>query len=231
MMKKIFSYQIWHLSSVIILIIITQLFITNNNSLMNGTLWGISTKIWFWIAIAIPILHQIYVWLIWRLELYQNTFSSRYGVKLSFKLYTIGFSILFVSRLIFIVILALSNQNSLLINPSLVYLLVAIISPIVIYLFYSVKKYFTIERAYGIDHFDKNYNEPFEKRGIFRFTDNGMYIFGLMILYLPGLLLFSSAALTVALFNHIYIWIHYFCTERPDMKVIYGGTNKNYNML
>ena len=231
MMKKIFGYQIWHLLSVIILITITQLFITNNNSLMNGTLWGISTKIWFWIAIAIPILHQIYVWLIWRLELYQNTFSSRYGVKISFKLYTIGFSILFVSRLIFIVILALSNQNSLLINPSLVYLLVAIISPIVIYLFYSVKKYFTIERAYGIDHFDKNYNEPFEKRGIFRFTDNGMYIFGLMILYLPGLLLFSSAALTVALFNHIYIWIHYFCTERPDMEVIYGGTNKNYNML
>jgi hypothetical protein len=58
--------------------------------------------------------------------------------------------------------------------------------------------------------------------GIFRFTNNGMYVYGLMILYLPGLLLFSKAALIVALFNHIYIWIHYYCTERPDMKVIYG---------
>ena len=220
-MKKIFRYQIWHLLSVVILITITQLIITNNYILMNGTLWRISTTTWFWIAITIPILHQIYVWLIWRFELYQNTFSSRYGVTKSFKLYTIGFSILFGSRLIFIIILAESNQNSLILNPFLAYLLILIISPLIIYLFYSVKKYFTIERAYGIDHFDKNYNEPKEKRGIFRFTDNGMYIFGLMILYLPGLLLFSSAALAVALFNHVYIWVHYFCTERPDMMVIY----------
>ena len=225
-MNKIFRYQIWHLVSIIILITIIQLFISKNTDVISGVLWSINTKTWFWIAITIPILHQGYVWLVWRLELYQNTFSSRYGVDKSFKMYTIGFSILFVSRLIFIIILALSNQNSLLINPSLAYLLVAMISPIVIYLFYSVKKYFTIERAYGIDHFDKNYNESFEKRGIFRFTDNGMYIFGLMILYLPGLLLFSSAALTVALFNHIYIWVHYYCTELPDMKVIYRGTTK-----
>jgi hypothetical protein len=222
-MTKIFRYQIWHLMSVIILITITQLFLTNNHELIRGTLWSISTKTWFWIAIAIPILHQVYVWLIWRFELFQNTFSSRFGVKKSFKLYTIGFSILFGSRLIFIIILAVSNQNSLTLNTFIAYLLIAIISPVVIYLFYSVKKYFTIERAYGIDHFDKNYNEPFEKRGIFRFTDNGMYIFGLMILYLPGLLLFSSAALTVALFNHIYIWVHYYCTELPDMKVIYDN--------
>ena len=60
------------------------------------------------------------------------------------------------------------------------------------------------------------------KKGIFRYTDNGMYIYGLMILYLPGLLLLSKAAMVVALFNHIYIWVHYYCTERPDMKVIYG---------
>ena len=226
-MKKVFRYQIWHLVSVIILITITQHFISNNYDIINGTLWGVNTQKWFWIAIIIPILHQTYVWLIWRLELYQNTFSSHYGVKRAFRMYTIGFSILFISRLISIIILAFSNKNSLLTNPLIVYLLVAIITPFVIYLFYSVKKYFTIERAYGIDHFDKNYNESYEKRGIFRFTDNGMYVFGLMILYLPGLLLFSKAALVVALFNHIYIWVHYYCTERPDMEEIYGKTNVN----
>ena len=226
-MKKVFRYQIWHLVSVIILITITQHFISNNYDIINGTLWGVNTQKWFWIAIIIPILHQTYVWLIWRLELYQNTFSSHYGVKRAFRVYTIGFSILFISRLISIIILAFSNKNSLLTNPLIVYLLVAIITPFVIYLFYSVKKYFTIERAYGIDHFDKNYNEPYEKRGIFRLSDNGMYVFGLMILYLPGLLLLSKAALVVALFNHIYIWVHYYCTERPDMEEIYGKTNVN----
>ena len=103
-------------------------------------------------------------------------------------------------------------------------MLAILITPLVIFLFYSVKMYFTVERAYGIDHFDKNYNAPYVKKGIFKYTDNGMYVFGLMILYLPGLLLLSKAALVVALFNHIYIWVHYYCTERPDMQEIYGKT-------
>ncbi len=45
---------------------------------------------------------------------------------------------------------------------------------------------------------------------------------GLMILYLPGLLLLSQAALLLAAFNHLYIWVHYYCTEKPDMKVIFS---------
>jgi len=54
-----------------------------------------------------------------------------------------------------------------------------------------------------------------------------MYVYGLLILYLPGLFLLSKAALLVALFNHVYIWVHYYCTEQPDMKVIYGKTPGN----
>ena len=123
-----------------------------------------------------------------------------------------------------IVLLSASNQGSLAADPRLSFLIAALITPLVLYLFYSVKKYFSVDRAFGIDHFDRNYNEPFVKGGIFRYTNNGMYIFGLMILYLPGLLLLSPAALLVALFNHIYIWVHYYCTERPDMKVIFGDT-------
>jgi len=176
MIKKIFGYQIWHLASVIILIAVTQKFISINYDTTNGELW---------------------------------------------------FSLLFVCRLIFIVILAISNQGSLSINPLYAYLIAALITPVVIYLFYSVIRYFTIERAYGIDHFDKNYSEPYVKEGIFRYTDNGMYIYSILILYLPGLLLLSKTALIVALFNHVYIWVHYYCTERPDMKVIYGKTPGN----
>ena len=81
-----------------------------------------------------------------------------------------------------------------------------------------------MERAYGIDHFEPHYNKPYIKQGIFKYTDNGMYIFGLMILYLPSLMLFSKAAFIAALFNHIYIWVHYYCTEKPDMTKIYGKT-------
>ena len=64
---------------------------------------------------------------------------------------------------------------------------------------------------------------PFERRGIFRFSSNAMYVFGFLLLWVPGLWWNSSAALVVALFNHVYIWVHYFATELPDIRRIYGG--------
>ena len=197
-------------------------YLASRPEILSGSLWGIATESWFWLAITVPVVHQVYVWLIWRLELHQSTFTKRYGLERAFKYYATGFSILFVSRLITIIILAYSNRDTLHMNPMLAYTLVLLITPLVIYLFYSVKKYFTIERAYGIDHFDKNYSEPYVKKGIFKYTDNGMYVFGLMILYLPGILLQSEAAILAALFNHVYIWVHYYFTERPDMLEIYG---------
>ena len=220
--RKIFEYQIWHLISLIVIMCAINLYLDSSSEVLNGTLWGINTKAWFWLAIAIPVIHQVYVWLIWRLELYQKTFTKRFGLKWSFKVYAAVFSLLFAGRLITIIILAYSNKGTLHITPMFSYALALLITPLVIYLFYSVKKYFTIERAYGIDHFDKNYSKPYVKKGIFKYTDNGMYVCGGMILYLPGLLLLSKAAILAALFNHIYIWVHYYFTERPDMLKIYG---------
>lgn len=222
-MKNIFQYQIWHVLAAGILLGAMKIFVVTNWDSMTGHLWGLTSVTWFWLAVSVPVIHQFYVLLVWRLELYYNSFTSRFGLKKAFRIYAVGFSILFTGRLISITILAWSNRNSLAIPPVSAYLTAGALLPVVLYLFYSVKKYFGLERAYGIDHFDKNYNKPYEKRGIFRYTDNGMYVYGLMILYLPGLLLLSKAALAVALFNHIYIWAHYYCTERPDMQMIYGN--------
>lgn len=221
--KKIFKYQQWHVVALITLLFIINVYLDNNPEILIGSLLGLTTKTWFWLAITVPILHQVYVWLVWRLELYQHSFTKRYGLNLSFKLYAIGFSVLFVSRLITISILAYSSKESLPIHPIMAYALVLLIMPLVLYLAYSVKKYFTFERAYGMDHFDKQYREPFVKQGIFKYTNNGMYVVGLMVLYLPGLLLLSKTAILVALFSHVYIWVHYYCTERPDMLEIYGN--------
>lgn len=222
--NKIFKYQFWHLLILVALLVVIGIVATSSPDVLLGSFWNLSTRFWFWLAIAVPIIHQIYVLLIWRFELYQRTFSKRFGVSKAFRIYSAGFSFLFVSRLIVIIFLSLSSKNTLSIDPAIPYGLVILITPVVIYLFYSVKKFFTIERAYGIDHFDENYNEPYVKQGIFKYTDNGMYVFGLMVLYLPGLLLFSKAAILVALFNHAYIWVHYYFTERPDMIEIYGKT-------
>ena len=84
------------------------------------------------------------------------------------------------------------------------------------------RRYFTFRRALGVDHFDPSYHSrPLVRQGIFRFTRNGMYIFGLLMAWLPGLWYASAAGLVLALFNHAYVWVHYFATERPDMKRIY----------
>jgi len=219
---NIFKHQIWHLLLLLVLILTINLYISGNPGSLRGALWHASTEFWLWLAIAVPVIHQVYVLLIWRLELYGRVFTRRLGLKRAFALYAAGFSVLFAGRLIVIIFLAVSNRDTLHVDRSLAYAVAALMTPVVVYLFYSVRTYFTFERALGIDHFDPDYRKPFVKRGIFRYTDNGMYVFGLMVLYLPGLLLLSEAALLAALFNHIYIWVHYYCTERPDMIEIYG---------
>ena len=60
MLKK----QGWHLLSLMVLLAGVAL-IAADDFLM-GQLWGISTKFWFWLALGVPIVHQIVVPVIWR---------------------------------------------------------------------------------------------------------------------------------------------------------------------
>jgi hypothetical protein len=45
-----------------------------------------------------------------------------------------------------------------------------------------------------------------------------------LALWIPGLALRSTAALALALLRHAYIWVHYYCTEKPDLDVIYSDS-------
>jgi protein-S-isoprenylcysteine O-methyltransferase Ste14 len=140
-----------------------------------------------------------------------------------FDVYAVGFSILGIARVAAVLILALSNRDTLLVDLKVLRVVALIAAIPAAYLFYSVKRYFGFKRAFGIDHFDKSYRSlPLVRKGIFRFTRNGMYVFGFCALWVPGLWFVSAAALIVALFNHLYIWVHYYSTELPDMKRIYG---------
>jgi hypothetical protein len=92
-----------------------------------------------------------------------------------------------------------------------------------LYLMYCVGRYFGFERAMGKDHFDPSYSEkPFVREGIFHYSSNAMYRFGFLGLWIPGLLAASEPALVAALFSHLYIWVHFYCTELPDIRRIYG---------
>ena len=219
---KIFKHQLWHVISLVVLLAGVYFLTIKDVSILYGSFWGIKTSNWFVLAIMCPILHQVYVLIIWRLELYYNSISKAFGAK-GFQLYKAGFAFLFMSRLLSIILLAIANAYTLSLNPILSYLIAGLLLIPAVYLFYSVRKYFGVDRAFGIDHFQPNIfkNTPFVKKGILKYSSNSMYIFGFFILYIPAFLAFSKAALVAALFNHIYIWVHYYFTELADIKVIY----------
>jgi protein-S-isoprenylcysteine O-methyltransferase Ste14 len=94
----------------------------------------------------------------------------------------------------------------------------------VVYTAWSVGRYFGIPRALGGDHFRQEYRElPLVREGAFKYSSNAMYAFVFLVFWAIALLTGSRAALASALFQHAYIWVHFYCTEEPDMQVIYGG--------
>jgi Phospholipid methyltransferase len=215
-----FEKQGWHLLSLVVLL--AGVAALAHGDVLTGSLWGISTQTWLWIAIAVPVIHQISVWLFWRLELHYGLITRWFGDK-GFPIYKVIFTIFFAGRPISLIFLGLSNYKSLAFNPWLAYGIAAILFFPFVYTMYSVAHYFGIDRAYGIDHFDPSYREkPFVKRGMFRYTDNAMYKFGFLILWSIALVFLSQAALIAAAFNHLYIWVHFYFTELPDIRHIYG---------
>jgi len=187
----------------------------------DGALLGLPTAAWFWLAVGEAVLHQVYVWICWRLELGTQRITGTLGAR-GFVLYAAGFTLLIVARPLLAVALAMSNAGTLPLDPVLSRALaVAALVPVA-YLGYSVGRYFGFQRAYGADHFDPAYRSlPIVREGIFRFSSNSMYVFGFLLLWAPALWFGSTAALVFAAFSHAYIWVHYFATERPDMRVIY----------
>jgi len=219
---KVLKYQQWHFFALIALLSLIYIYAQSDETFLNGRLWGMSTLAWYLFAISVPIIHQIYVLIVWRSELHFKSFSKLFGEK-GFKFYKVGFSMFMLSRIISIVLLACSNSMTLKLNSIYSYTLSVLLFIPASYLFYSVVKYFGIDRAVGVDHFypEKARNEPFVNQGIFKYTANGMYKYGVLILWIPGILLQSKAALSLALFSHLYIWVHYYFTELPDIKIIY----------
>ena len=219
---KFFERQLSHLVSLIVLVFAVY-WASRAEGVLSGSLYGLDTVFWFWLAIAIPIAHQVFVWITWRAELHYSTITRTFGDR-GFIYYSVIFMFLLIARPISIAFLAISNQGSLHTDTRVLNLIALVLLVPILYLFYSLVKYFGLKRALGIDHFDAGYREkPLVRKGIFKYVNNSMYIFGLLILWLPGLLLASKAALLAALFGHVYIWVHYFTVELPDMRYIYGS--------
>ena len=212
-----FRRQIWHLGGTIILFYIGTQFVDLESN--TNTFLGVRTSGWFLIAMSIPLIHQAYVWICWRSELCWKYISNTIG----FKGYVIIFFILIISRLSAIV-LCFVDYGSLYKPGLLAWILGLILFIPGAYTMYSVKKYFGFLRAAGADHFDSKYRDmPFENRGIFKWTPNAMYVFAIAIPFSFAVATGSQSMFVVAIYTYISIWLHYFCTEKPDFNVIYSN--------
>ena len=115
---NIFEKQIYHWIATIFLGI--GVYALADDAALSGQLAGLSTRTWLWLSIVVPILHQVYVWFVWRVQLKYSLFTRVFG-KNGFKIYAAGFSVLFASRLVSIIIMSISNRNSIDLNSAFWY--------------------------------------------------------------------------------------------------------------
>ncbi|MEN8241438.1 MAG: methyltransferase [Chloroflexota bacterium] len=221
MHNPLYEKQGWHAFTLAVLLTLTA-FLSRLDGLMDGELFGLSTTFWFWLAICIPIIHQVFVVVVWRKQLHQQWMTNRFGEH-AFTIYMILFNKLILGRPVSAIILAIANRESFSLGVGWRISISILLLVPVVYLGYSVAKYFGLKRALGMDHFDESYRElPLVKKGIFKYTNNAMYTFGFLIIWIPPILAASKAGILLAAFSHLYIWAHYFTTEKPDMVRIYG---------
>ncbi len=188
-----------------------------------GALWGLSAEAWFWLSAGVAVAHQVYVWFVWRAELHHRLITRLLGEVWGFRLFAVDFSTLLLARVLVVWALAQANADTLPWAPPLTRAIALALAIPWLYLAYSVLRCFGLQRAMGRDHFEPSYGRrPLVRQGIYRYLANPMYTVGFLALYLPGLLLRSQAALLAAAFQHAYVWVHYYCTELPDMRRIYG---------
>lgn len=177
----------------------------------------------FWCAVAFPVVHQVFVWLAWRIELASGGTSRTIG----FGPYVALFFILFGGRFVTLLALGWVDRGSLGMSTVAQVVTATVLLVPGIYAMYSVMRYFGMSRAAGADHFDAKYRSmPRVNDGIFRFTSNGMYVYAFLLFWAIAVLCNSSAALAVAAFSHAYIWVHYYATEKPDMDYLYGSQER-----
>lgn len=185
------------------------------------SLLGLRSVQWAQITIAAAILHQVLVVLVWRTQLYFAWMTRAFGRR-ALAIWGAMFLPFLFARPVLILATGLADPGSLPGARALqIGLGCALLIP-AIWGAHSVVRYFTVPRALGGDHFfDEYLNLPLVREGLFKYSQNAMY--GIIFLGLWGLALLTGSwnALVVALFQHAYIWVHMYCTEAPDMALLY----------
>jgi hypothetical protein len=62
-----------------------------------GAVWGLKSIDWYWIAIFTAVLHQVYVWICWRIELHNKGLTTLLGPG-AFPAFAFGFAVIGISQ-------------------------------------------------------------------------------------------------------------------------------------
>ncbi len=192
-----------------------------------GRFLGFGVMNWAAGTIAVTLVHQIIVAVVFRLQLHLGLMTRLFG-KHALKVWGAVFLPFLFGRPLALLCAGVADMGSLEGNRVLQLLGGVLLLLPAGWAAHSVLKYFGIGRALGGDHFfDRYANMPLVKKGAFGYSSNAMYSFVFLGLWGIGLLCGSWNALVLALFQHAYIWVHMYCTEGPDMEIIYGRGQAN----
>ncbi len=222
-MARIFKYQGYHL---LLYVVIGAVLYSAITQFPDGhrKIWGLSAREMVLLSWIFAALHQGWIVFFWRTELYLGKISAWFG-RGGFLIFRIGFVIFASCRLLLLIPISLATAQTASIPRGVSVALIVVTTPFILWGLYSVFVYFGATRAFGADHFDPAYSDStLEKRGIFKYIPNSMYTVVLLLIYHPGLFWHSWPGLIAAAAHHALVWVHYFCTEKPDMKEIYGKT-------
>ncbi len=173
------------------------------------------------LLITVVVAHQVTVWLVWRLQLCFGLLSRLLG-KADLVVWGVVFFPFLGARVVLLAAVGIADYGSLSLPRWLEIGLGGLLLLLAAYTLYSVLRHFGLVRAMGGDHFRQRYLDmDLVREGIFRYSEDAMYTFGFAGLWALAFFLSSRAALTLALFQHGYIWVHLYCTERPDLAVLH----------
>jgi hypothetical protein len=216
-----FCRQFQHLLVLVLLVVATWFLI--EPALNGGTYLAVTDRTWALLSIGLAIVHQVIVWLVFRGQICFSAFTRIFG-RADLTIWGALFFPLLAARPLLILAAGLSDPGSLG-GPRYLHVVIGVVILVpAVYTFWSVIRYFGIERALGGDHFRMKYRHmPMVREGVFKYTSNAMYTFVLLSFWAIALFCGSRVALGLAAFQHAYIWVHMYTVEKPDLEVIHGS--------
>lgn len=190
-------------------------------SLGDGAALGLQDRSWLLLALGVPIVQQLAVSLVWRLQLATRLLSRLFG-RWDLAVWGAFFLPLLVARPLTLLGLGIADAGSLGLPRVVGLSLAGLLALPAVYTLWSVMRYFGIPRALGGDHFRERYRVlPPVREGAFAWTDNAMYGLAFLGLWALALATDSRAALAACLFQHAWILAHWYCTEAPDLELLH----------